>query len=151
MIKETKWSIDQAHTTIEFKIRHLMISNVKCAFKTFDGSIYTSGKDFTTVEIDLWIDASSISTGDEQRDEHLRGVDFLDVEHHKQITFIASTMTEVDKEGSHELWGELTIKGITQNIKLNVDFGGIVNDSWGNEKTGFSISGKINRSDFGLN
>ena len=151
MIKETKWSIDQIHSTIEFKIRHLMISNVKCAFKTFDASIYTTSKDFTTVEIDLWIDAGSISTGNEKRDEHLRGIDFLDVENHKQITFTASTMTEADREGSHDLWGELTIKGITQNIKLNIEFGGIVNDSWGNEKTGFAVTGEINRSDFGLN
>jgi polyisoprenoid-binding protein YceI len=151
MIKETKWAIDLTHSTIEFKIRHLMISNVKCSFKTFDASIYTSGKDFTTAEIDLWIDASSISTGNEKRDEHLKNSDFLDVENHKQITFSASTMTEADKEGNQDLWGELTIKGITKNVKLIVELGGVANDSWGNEKAGFSVTGEIKRSDFGLN
>ncbi len=151
MLKETKWSIDQAHSTIEFKIRHLMISNVKCSFKTFDASIYTSGKDFTTSEIDLWIDVNSISTGNEKRDEHLKSSDFFDVVNHKQITFSASTMTEADKEGNQDLWGELTIKGITKNVKLIVGFGGIASDSWGNEKAGFSVNGEIKRSEFGLN
>ena len=151
MTKETKWSIDQTHSTIECKIRHLMISNVNCVFKTFDGSIYTSGKDFTTAEIDLWIDASSISTGNEKRDEHLKGSDFFDVEIHKQITFTASTISEADKEGKQELWGELTIKGITKNVKLIVAFGGMAIDSWGNEKVGFSVNGEIKRSDFGIN
>ena len=150
MKKETKWSIDQMHSSIEFKVRHLMIAHVKGTFKVFDASIYTSGKDFTTVEIDLWIDIDSISTGDEKRDEHLKSADFFDLANHKQITFLASTMISPNEDENYDLWGDLSINGITQNVKLNAEFGGIITDSWGNEKAGFSITGVINRGNFGL-
>ena len=147
---KTKWSIDQAHSEIGFKVRHLMIAHVKGALKTFDASIYTIAKDFETAEIDLWIDASSITTGDTKRDEHLKSADFFDVQNHKQITFTSSTVGKSDPDGNHELWGELTMRGISKNVKLNVQFGGIMKDPWGNEKAGFTVTGKINRTDWGL-
>jgi polyisoprenoid-binding protein YceI len=146
----TKWSIDQAHSEITFKVKHLMIAHVKGSFKTFDASIYTEAKDFTTADIDLWIDASSINTNNEKRDEHLKSAEFFNVKNHKQIGFTSSTIGKADAEGNHELWGELTMIGITKNIKLNVQFGGIVNDPYGKEKAGFALTGKINRSDWGL-
>jgi polyisoprenoid-binding protein YceI len=148
---ETKWSLDQAHSEIGFKVRHLMIAHVKGTFKTFDATIYTTAKDFSTAEIDLWIDASSINTGDAKRDEHLKSADFFDVQNHKQITFISSTFGKPDQDGNLEIWGELSMRGITKNIKLNVEFGGIINDPWGNEKAGFTLTSKIKRSDWGLN
>ena len=147
---QTKWSIVQSHCEIAFKVRHLMIAHVKGEFKVFDGNIYTTVKDFTTAEVDMWIDPSSIVTGDLKRDEHLKSADFFDVGNHKQITFISSTMGKADSNGNQELWGELTMLGITRNIKLNAQFGGIVKDPWGNEKAGFTITGKINRSEWGL-
>ena len=147
---KTKWSIDQAHSEIGFKVRHLMIAHVKGGFKTFDASIYTTGKNFETVEIDKWIEAASITTGDTQRDEHLKSPDFFDVQKHKQITFTSSAIGAADPDGNQELWGELTMIGITKNVKLNAKFGGIVNDPWGNEKAGFTVTGKINRNDWGL-
>jgi polyisoprenoid-binding protein YceI len=147
---KTKWSIDQTHSEIGFKIGHLMISNVKGSFKTFDANIYTTLKDFSTAEIDLWVDASSIITGDVNRDVHLKSADFFDVQKHKQITFTSLTIGKPDKSGNHELWGKLTMVGITKNIKLNAQFGGIITDPWKNEKAGFSITGKIKRSDWGL-
>ncbi len=150
MTTKTKWSIDHAHSEIAFKVRHLMISYVKGTFKTFDASIYTIGKNFKTADIDLWIDASSINTGDTKRDEHLKSADFFDTEKHKQITFTSSTMRKSGPEGNHELWGELTLKGITKNLKLNAQFGGTSKDPWGNEKVGFSVSGIIKRSDWEL-
>src|SRR6185369_7961722 len=125
MSNQTKWSLDQAHSEISFKVRHLMISNVKGSFKTFDANVYTTDKDFRTAEVDLWIDASSITTGDEKRDEHLKSADFLDVKNHKQITFRSSTIAQFSASGRTELWGELTIVGITHNIKLEVEFGGL--------------------------
>lgn len=127
-----------------------MIAHIKGVFQTFDASIYTTGKDFSTAEIDLWIDAASISTGDAKRDEHLKGLEFFDVQRHKQITFVASTIGEPDAAGNRALWGELTMMGITKNVKLDAQFGGIMTDPWGNEKAGFALSGKINRSDWGL-
>lgn len=150
MKNETKWSLDQSHSEIAFKVRHFMISNVKGTFKTFDASIYTTGKDFTTAVIDLWIDAASISTGDAERDGHLKGPDFFDAEKHKQLTFTSSTIGAADASGNHELWGELTMAGVTHNIKLDVEFGGIINDPYGNEKAGFTVTGKFDRSEWGL-
>ena len=150
MKKEIKWSIDQAHSQISFKVRHLMISHVNGKFKSFDASIYTTGKDFSTAEIDLWIDVESISTGDATRDEHLKGEDFFDIKKHKQITFTASGIEKAKMDGQREIWGTLTINGIGKKIKLEVEFGGIVKDPWGKEKAGFRVVGAINRSDWGL-
>ncbi len=147
---QTKWSLDLAHSEIGFRVKHLMIAHVKGTFKTFDASIYTASNDFTTAEVDLWIDPSSIDTGDTKRDEHLKSADFFDVNNHKQITFISSTIGKPDTDGNHELWGELTMLGVTKNLKLNAQFGGTIKDPWGNEKAGFAISGKIKRSDWGL-
>jgi polyisoprenoid-binding protein YceI len=147
---ETKWSIDPAHSEIAFKVRHLAITNVNGKFKTFDAAIHTTAKDFTTAEVDLWIDASSVSTADAKRDEHLKSADFLDVQEYKQITFVLNTIEKPERNGNFGIWGELTIKGISKNIKLNGEFGGIMKDPLGNEKAGFTLTGKINRSDWGL-
>jgi polyisoprenoid-binding protein YceI len=150
IITSTKWSIDQAHSEITFKVRHLRIAHVKGAFKIFDASIHTIAKDFTTAQIDLWMDVSSIDSGDAKRDEHLKSVDFFDVQNHKQITFISSNIENPDSDGNHVLWGELTMKGVTRNVKLNLQLGGIANDPMGNEKAGFTVTGKLNRSEWGL-
>jgi polyisoprenoid-binding protein YceI len=147
---QTKWSLDLAHSEIGFRVKHLMIAHVKGTFKTFDASIYTASNDFTTAEVDLWIDPSTIDTGETKRDEHLKSADFFDVANHKQITFTSSTIGKPDTDGNRELWGELTMMGITKNLKLNAQFGGIIKDPWGIEKAGFAISGKIKRSDWGL-
>ena len=150
MTKDVKWAIDQTHSEITFKVKHLMIAHSKGTFKTFDANIYTADKNFETAEVDLWIDPTSIITGDSKRDTHLKGPDFFDVANHKQITFKSSTIGEKGDNGDHELWGELTIKGITKPVKLGVQFGGIVHDSYGHEKAGFTVTGKIKRSDWGL-
>lgn len=150
MTNQIKWSIDQAHNEMAFKVKNLMMAHVKGAFKNLDDSIYTSAKDVGTGEIDLWIDASSISTDDTKRDKQLKGPDFFDVENHKQISFNSSTIGKADIDNNHELWGELALKGVTKNVKLNVQFGGILMDPWGNEKAGFTVIGKINRSYWGL-
>ena len=86
-----------------------------------------------------------------KRDEHLKSADFFDVKNHTQITFTSSTIGKSDADGNHELWGELSMNGITKNLKLDVQFGGIVNDPWGNEKAAFTINGKLNRKDWDLN
>jgi polyisoprenoid-binding protein YceI len=151
MTNQTKWSIDQSHSEIAFKVRHLMIAHVKGAFKIFDANIYTTDKDFTSAEIDLWIDAASITTGDEKRDEHLKSEDFFDVQNHKQITFTSSGIEKTDTGDNYVLWGSLMMKGFTKHIKLDLQFGGILRDPWGNEKAGFTVTGKFNRSDWELN
>lgn len=148
--KKVKWGIDPAHSEIAFKIKHLMITDVKGVFQQYDASIYTTGEDFLTSEIDFWMDPSSVDTGDAKRDEHLRSVDFFDVQNFKQISFTGNTYENVDNDGSYELYGDLTIKGITRQVKLDVEFGGVVKDLWGNEKAGISINGKIDRKNWGL-
>jgi len=150
METKSKWVIDPVHTEIAFKVKHLMITNVKGVFKEFDASIYTTGDDFMTAEVDFWMNPASVDTGSADRDKHLKSADFFDVENHKEITFRGNTYEKVD-EDSYELYGDLTVRGITKRIKLDVEFGGVVKDPWGNEKAGFSINGKINRKDWDLN
>ena len=150
METKSKWVIDPVHTEIAFKVKHLMITNVKGVFKEFDASIYTTGDDFMTAEVDFWMNPASIDTGSADRDKHLKSADFFDVENHKEITFRGNTYEKVD-EDSYELYGDLTVRGVTKRIKLDVEFGGVVKDPWGNEKAGFSINGKINRKDWDLN
>ena len=151
MENKTKWSIDQTHSEIAFKVRHLMIANVKGEFKTFDANIHTNGTDFSTANIDLWIDASSVNTNDAKRDEHLKSADFFDVENYQKIMFVSDSIEKSNIENHYNLGGNLTIKGITNKIKLDVEYGGTIKDPWGNEKTGFTVTGKIVRKDWELN
>ena len=145
---KTKWVLDPTHSELVFKVKHLMITNVKGEFRKFVAGI--DGDDFTKSKITATIDASSIFTNDDNRDTHLKSSDFFDVENHKEITFEGTSFKKLDDE-NYQLRGIITIKGISKEIILNVEFGGTIKDPWGNEKLGFSISGKINRKDFGLN
>jgi polyisoprenoid-binding protein YceI len=150
-LEKTKWNIDPAHSEIGFSVKYLMVAKVRGHFTEFDASIYTTGDDFMSAEIDFWLNPASVNTGDAARETHLKSPDFFDVEKYKEIHFTANTYENVDKDGSYELYGDLTIKGIKKQIKLDVEFGGIIKDPWGNEKAIFSINGKINRKDWGLN
>ena len=144
------WAIDPTHSEVHFKIKHLMITNVTGSFDIFQASVATEGEDFSTAKVTFTADVNSISTGNEQRDEHLKSADFFDAATYPQIKFTAIKAENVDNDGSYELHGDLTIRDITKNVKLSVEFGGVVKDSYGNTKAGFTINGKINRKDFGL-
>jgi polyisoprenoid-binding protein YceI len=143
----TKWVLDPSHSEIMFKVKHLMIANVKGEFVKFKAEI--DGPDFSESPVNVSIDASSISTNDDARDNHLKGTDFFDTDHYKEITFEGTSYKKV-KDDQYELRGMLKIKGISKEVKLDVEFGGISRDPWGNEKAGFSVSGTINRKDWGL-
>jgi polyisoprenoid-binding protein YceI len=145
---KTKWVLDPSHSELSFKVKHLMISNVKGEFRKFTAEI--NGEDFTTSPINVAIDSSSIYTNDDARDGHLKGADFFDVENHKEILFSSTSFKKTDDD-NYKLLGQLTIKGVTNSVSLDVEFGGIGKDPWGNEKAAFSLSGKIKRSDWGLN
>ena len=147
-MKTTKWAIDPTHSEITFKVKHLMISNVKGEFRTFQANI--DGEDFTNSTISANIDASSISTNNDDRDTHLKSPDFFEVEKYPEITFVSKSIKKVDDD-EYQLVRDLTIKGTTKEITLDTEFGGFMKDPYGNEKAGFSISGKLNRKDFGLN
>ncbi len=148
--KKTKWGIDPVHSEIGFKVKHLMITNVRGTFREFDASIYTTGEDFMTSEINFWLNPASITTGDEKRDAHLKSADFFDVENFKAINFMGDSYENVDNDGSYTLYGDLTIKGIKKQIKLDIEFAGVMKDPWGNHKAAISVNGKINRQDWGL-
>jgi len=150
-LSQTKWVIDPSHSEIAFKVKHLMITNVKGVFSEFEADITAPGNDFTKATINFRMNPASVNTGDAQRDAHLRSADFFDVENHKQVTFAVTSSKETDDEGNFEMHGDLTIKGISKPVVLNVEFGGVVKDPWGNNKAGFTITGKINRKDWGLN
>jgi polyisoprenoid-binding protein YceI len=147
---KTKWNIDTDHSEIGFKVKHLMVANVRGSFKEFDGSIYTTDEDFLSAEIDFWINPASITTRNDNRDTHLRSADFFDVENFKEINFTGNTFEKLD-EDNYALYGDLSMKGIKKQIKLNVEFGGVIKDPWGNHKAIFTINGKINRKEWGLN
>lgn len=146
----TKWTIDPAHSEMVFKVKHLMITNVKGEFRNFDAEIISNGEDFSNAKITANVDASSIFTNNTDRDNHLKSADFFDADQHNELRFES---TEVEKVGAEEykLKGDLSIKGKTNPVTLNVEFGGIMKDPQGNEKAGFSLTGKINRKDWGLN
>ena len=146
----TKWVIDPTHSEIEFKVRHLMITNVTGSFTSFSSEVETDGDDFTTARISFTAPITSISTGNEQRDGHLKTADFFELEKHPDLKFVANGLKKKG-EGEYELEGDLTIKDVTKKIKLNVEAGGVAKDPWGQTKAGFSVTGKINRKDFGLN
>ena len=127
-----------------------MISNVSGSFGEFDLSVETEENDFTTASIVFTADVNSVSTGNADRDKHLKSADFFDAENHPTLRFV-STRFEKKSNGEYLLHGDLTIRALTKPLQLAVDFGGIGKDPWGNEKAGFAVSGKINRTDFKLN
>lgn len=144
------WVIDPTHSEVHFKIKHLMITNVSGSFDVFSATVQTEGEDFMTAKIDFTADVNSISTNNEQRDGHLKSADFFDAATYPQVKFSATKFEKVDNDGSYDMYGDLTIRDVTKNVKLAVEFGGVVKDPYGNTKAGFTINGKINRKDFGL-
>ncbi len=127
-----------------------MISNVSGNFTKFDVQAETKGDDFTNGAVKVNIDVASINTNNETRDAHLRNADFFEAEKYPYITF-NSTKVEQVEDDTFNLFGDLTIKNITKPVKLSAEYSGIAKDPWGNEKAGFTISGKINRKDWGIN
>lgn len=145
----TNWILDPSHSEVNFKVKHLMITNVTGGFTDYTVTASTDADDFSKAAISFTAKAASVNTGSEQRDNHLKSADFFDAENHPEISFISTSYQPVNDD--YVLEGNLTIKGITKPVKLNVEFGGIAKDPWGNAKAGFTITGKINRKDWGLN
>jgi polyisoprenoid-binding protein YceI len=128
----------------------MMITNVSGSFAKFDAKVETTDVDFSTAKIEFTADIDSISTANADRDNHLKSPDFFDASNYPQLTFASTKMEKKDEE-RYELLGDLTIRDVTKSVKFNVEFGGIGKDPWGNEKAGFTITGKINRTDYKLN
>ena len=146
----TKWISDPTHSEIGFKIKHLMITNVSGNFGKFNVEAEAANDDFQNAKIDFTAEINSVDTGNEQRDGHLLAPDFFDAEKFPQMKFRASNSEKLDANGNYSLNGDLTIRDVTKPVQLNLEFGGIANDPYGNTKAGFTVTGKINRKDFGL-
>ena len=143
-----KWVLDPVHSEIQFTVKHMMITNVKGEFRNYD--IEIEGDDFPGSKILVRLYADSISTNNADRDIHLKSADFFDAEKFPELTFESTSFKKTD-DTNYKLTGIFTMKGISKEITLDAEFGGINTDPWGNVKAGFSVSGKINRKDWGLN
>lgn len=140
----TKWNLDPTHSEIMFSVKHMMISKVKGQFKTFSSELESEDDTFKNAKVTATVETDSVDTNNTDRDAHLKSAEFFNAEQHPAITFSANSL-------NGDVTGEITINGVTKPIELEVDFGGINKDPWGNTKAGFSFEGKIKRSDFGLN
>jgi polyisoprenoid-binding protein YceI len=148
-MSKIKWNLDPAHSEVTFKVKHMMITNVSGSFTDFTVTAESEGEDFTKSEINFTAKAASVTTGSEQRDGHLLSPEFFDTEKFPELKFKATNYEKVSAE-DYKLHGDLTIKDVTKNITLDVEYGGLNKDPYGNIKAGFTITGKINRKDFGL-
>lgn len=142
------WTIDPVHTSVGFTARHLGLSKVRGQFTDFRGEVEGDPTDITTARARLEIDMASVQTGSADRDTHIKGEDFFDVEKHPTMTFVS---TRVEPDGDdYKVIGDLTIKGVTKEVELSYEHGGDLQDPFGNRKVGGSLTGMIKRSDWGL-
>jgi polyisoprenoid-binding protein YceI len=145
----TKWALDPTHSELQFKVKHLMISTVTGQFKEFNATVETEDNDFSSATIDFTADVNSIFTNNEQRDAHLKNSDFFDATNHPQLTFKSEKLEKISDD-EYTLYGTLTMRGNSKKVKFHVEFGGIATDPWGNTRAGFTVTGKVNRQDFGV-
>lgn len=146
---KNKWALDPAHSEVQFKVKHMLVSTVTGHFKNFNAVVETEGDDISTASIHFTADVDSISTNNAQRDAHLKTGDFFDTGNHPQIKFEGERLEKAG-ENEYKLHGTLTMRGVSRKITLNVEYGGMVQDPWGNTRVGFSVTGKINRKDYGV-
>lgn len=148
-INAQTWTIDKAHSQVQFSVTHLVISEVTGHFKSYDGSITATKDDFSDAKIDFTVDINSINTNNEQRDNHLKSDDFFNAEKFPKMTFKGKSFKKVG-ENKFQLVGDLTIRDVTKEVTLDVVHNGTVKDPWGNTKAGFKITGSLNRFDYNL-
>lgn len=145
-----KWKLDPTHSEVEFKVKHLMIANVSGSFREFDVEAESDDERFNDPKVTFTAKSASIDTKNEQRDAHLKSADFFDAEKFPEIRFVSTRAHNHDADGGFDLTGQLTIRDVTREVTVRVEFGGVGKDPWGNSKAGFSVTGRINRADFGL-
>ncbi|MDF1545804.1 MAG: YceI family protein [bacterium] len=141
------WNVDQTHSSVGFKVRHLVVSKTSGVFTDFAGSVEFDGENLAAGSAELTVQVTSVDTDDEKRDNHLRSADFFDVENHPTMSF-KSTKVVPGTGSEFQLVGDLTMKGITKEVTFDCDFNGVMDDPWGNKRAGFSAKTKIDRQDF---
>ncbi len=145
----TTWVIDPMHSEVQFKVKHLMVSTVTGLFSKYEGELKMVGDDFADAEITFSADVDSISTGNEQRDGHLKSAEFFDAAQYPRLVFSSTGMTKVAGD-IYTLVGDLTLHGVTKSVTLKAEYGGQMQDFYGNTKAGFEVTGSIMRKEFGL-
>lgn len=143
------WTIDLSHSEINFKVRHMMISNVRGQFEQFSGSVNFDEANPVLTTVDIQVEISSINTNEEKRDAHLRSADFFDAENYPVMTFQSKKVEQVD-ENNARLIGDLNIRGVSREITLNVEYLGKAKSPWGTTSAGFTAAARINRKDWDL-
>jgi polyisoprenoid-binding protein YceI len=146
---QTKWSVDNVHSSAKFSVNHLVISEVEGSFKKFNGDVVSTKPDFTDAAVNFTIDVNSINTDNEMRDKHLKGDDFFNAEQYPNMTFKSTSFKKVSGN-KYALYGNLTIRNVSKPVKFDVVFGGTAKDGYGNTKAGFKASTVINRFDYNL-
>jgi polyisoprenoid-binding protein YceI len=149
LFAQTKWTVDNVHSSVKFTVTHLVISEVEGNFKVFSGTIVSKNADFTDAAVDFSVDVKSINTDNEMRDNHLKSPDFFNAEKFPQLTFKSTSFKKVSGN-KYDLVGDLTMHGITKQVKFDVTYGGSVKDPYGNVKSGFKATAVINRFDYDL-
>lgn len=147
-MEKIRWVSDPMHSEIQFKVKHLMIATVTGSFREFEATMASSAEDFSDAEISFTAQVGSISTGNDQRDGHLKSDDFFSAEKFPTLSFTSTSFSGAN--GEYTLQGNLTIRDVTKPVTLAVEFGGIQTDFYGNTKAGFELSGKLLRKEFGL-
>jgi len=145
----TKWTIDKAHSEVQFKAKHLVISTVTGQFNNFEGWLELKEENLEDASAWFTADVNSISTNSADRDTHLKSADFFDAENYPYIQFKSTGFSKLG-ENIYQMSGNLSMRGITKNVNLKVEYGGSMVDPYGNTKAGYEISGEVNRHDFGL-
>lgn len=145
----TKWAIDPSHSEINFKVRHLVVTTLTGKFNQFEGSLESANDDFSNAIVNFTADIASITTGNADRDNHLKSDDFFNAEAYPKLTFASKSFTKTG-DNTYKMSGDITLRDVTKTIELDVEYGGTMVDPWGNTKAGFEIKGKINRKEFGL-
>jgi len=148
-MSKSQWAVDAAHSEIGFKVKHMMFTTVSGKFKSFKAVIENEEDAFETTTIRFSADVSSIDTNDSGRDKHLRSVDFFDVEKFPKLGFVSTGIKKISHE-KYQVTGDLTIRDIARPVVLDVEYSGLMKDPWGNIKAAATVTGKINRKDFGL-
>lgn len=149
LLAQTKWNADKSHSNINFKVTHMMISEIEGSFKDFNAVMTSTKDDFEDSKVEFTAQAASINTSNEKRDAHLKDDDFFATDKYPDITFKSVSFKKVaDKK--YKMVGNLTMRGVTRSITLDVTLMGTINDPYGNTRAGFKIEGKLNRKDYGI-
>ena len=149
VVTSQSWNIDEVHSKIRFSVKHMVIAEVEGQFNKFDFNLINEQEDFSSSQVELIIEAGSVDTRNNDRDNHLRSADFFDVQKFPTIKFTSTSVKKINDE-KYKMLGDLTIKDYTKPIELDVTYGGQIKDPWGNTRAGFNVKGSLNRFDYGL-